>query len=62
MVSIAHISDAYLGKRPKRVRRGIINSEIRPLEDDFYLAWMKFVNQITHNNRKPVSPTLWRLF
>lgn len=53
MVRIAHISDTHLGKRPKRVRRGIINSEIRPLEDDFYLAWMKFVNQITHSNRKP---------
>jgi DNA repair exonuclease SbcCD nuclease subunit len=53
MVKIAHISDTHLGKRPKRVRRGIINNEIRPLEDDFYLAWMEFVNQITNSHRKP---------
>ena len=53
MVRIAHISDTHLGKRPKRVRRGIINDQIRPLEDDFYLAWMEFVNQVTHSDRKP---------
>ena len=53
MVRIAHISDTHLGKRPKRVRSGIINGEIRPLEDDFYVAWMEFVNKIIYSKQKP---------
>ena len=43
---IAHISDTHLGKKPKQTRSGIINQEIRPVEDDFYSAWTKFVNEI----------------
>jgi DNA repair exonuclease SbcCD nuclease subunit len=47
---IAHISDTHLGKRPRQTRPGIINQEIRPLEDDYYSAWMKFVNEAVDAN------------
>lgn len=45
-MKIAHISDTHLGRRPKQTRPGIINQEIRPIEDDFYSAWIKFVEEI----------------
>jgi DNA repair exonuclease SbcCD nuclease subunit len=47
---IAHISDTHIGKRPRQTRPGIINQEIRPLEDDYYSAWMKFVNEAVDAN------------
>lgn len=52
---IAHISDTHLGRRPKQTRSGIINQEIRPVEDDFYFAWIKFVEEIidTSNSNQP---------
>lgn len=46
-MKIAHISDTHLGRRPKQTRSEIINQEIRPVEDDFYSAWRKFVNGVT---------------
>jgi DNA repair exonuclease SbcCD nuclease subunit len=54
-MKIAHISDTHLGRRPKQTRSGIINQEIRPLEDDFYSAWIKFVEEImdTSSSNKP---------
>jgi len=54
-MKIAHVSDTHLGRRPKQTRSAIINQEIRPLEDDFYCAWMKFVNEIidTSGNNRP---------
>ena len=50
-MKIAHISDTHLGRRPKQTRSGIINQELRPLEDDFYSAWIKFVNEIVDRSR-----------
>lgn len=54
-MKIAHISDTHLGRRPKQTRSGIINQEIRPVEDDFYYAWIKFVEEIidTSSSNKP---------
>ena len=43
---IIHISDTHLGKRPKRTRSSIINQEIKPLEDDFYNSWRRFIDEI----------------
>jgi DNA repair exonuclease SbcCD nuclease subunit len=43
---IIHVSDTHLGKRPKRTRSSIINQEIKPLEDDFYNSWKRFINEI----------------
>ena len=43
---IIHISDTHLGKRPKRTRSSIINQEIKPLEDDFYNSWRRFIEEI----------------
>src|SRR5688500_20310764 len=43
---IIHISDTHLGKRPKRTRASIINQEIKPLEDDFYNSWRRFIDEI----------------
>lgn len=43
---IAHISDTHLGRRPRQTRPPIINQEIRSLEDDFYSAWIKFVDEV----------------
>jgi DNA repair exonuclease SbcCD nuclease subunit len=50
-MKIAHISDTHLGRRPKQTRSGIVNQEVRPLEDDFYSAWIKFVNEIVDKSR-----------
>ena len=54
-MKIAHISDTHLGRRPKQTRSGIIDQEIRPLEDDFYSAWIKFVEEIidTSSSNQP---------
>jgi DNA repair exonuclease SbcCD nuclease subunit len=54
-MKIAHISDTHLGRRPKQTRSGIINQEIRPVEDDFYSAWIKFVEEIidTSSSNQP---------
>lgn len=43
---IIHISDTHLGKRPKRTRASIINQEIKPIEDDFYNSWRRFIEEI----------------
>ena len=43
---IIHISDTHLGKRPRRTRSSIINQEIKPLEDDFYNSWRRFIDEI----------------
>lgn len=53
LMKIAHISDTHLGRRPKQTRAGIINQEIRPVEDDFYSAWIKFVDEITDKKNRP---------
>lgn len=45
-MKIAHISDTHLGRRPRQTRPPIINQEIRSLEDDFYSAWIKFVDEV----------------
>ena len=52
---IIHISDTHLGKRPKRTRSSIINQEIKPLEDDFYNSWRRFIDEIINldKNEKP---------
>ena len=50
-MKIAHISDTHLGRRPRQTRSGIVNQEVRPLEDDFYSAWIKFVNEIVDKAR-----------
>jgi DNA repair exonuclease SbcCD nuclease subunit len=50
-MKIAHISDTHLGRRPKQTRSGIVNQELRPLEDDFYSAWTKFVNEMVDRSR-----------
>lgn len=39
-----------MGKRPKRTRSSIINQEIRPIEDDFYNVWKRFVDEVTNND------------
>ncbi|MGI0073337.1 MAG: metallophosphoesterase family protein [Nitrosotalea sp.] len=52
-MKIAHISDTHLGRRIKNTRNEIINNEIRPLEDDFYNAWHKFVNEVTETKNRP---------
>jgi DNA repair exonuclease SbcCD nuclease subunit len=53
-MKIAHISDTHLGRRPKQTRPPIINQEIRSLEDDFYSAWLKFVDEIVDSgNDRP---------
>ena len=46
MMRIIHISDTHLGKRPRRTRSSIINQEIKPLEDDFYNSWRRFIDEI----------------
>lgn len=54
ILKIIHISDTHLGKRPKRTRPSIINQEIKPIEDDFYNVWKRFVDEIiTDSNLKP---------
>jgi DNA repair exonuclease SbcCD nuclease subunit len=50
-MKIAHISDTHLGRRPKQTRSGIVNQEVRPLEDDFYSAWIKFTHEIVDKSR-----------
>jgi DNA repair exonuclease SbcCD nuclease subunit len=52
-MKIVHISDTHLGKRPKNTRADTINHEIKPLEDDFYFAWIKIVKDILDMNDKP---------
>lgn len=52
-MKIAHISDTHLGRRIKNTRNEIINNEIRPLEDDFYNAWRKFVNEVIEAKNRP---------
>lgn len=46
MVTLAHVSDTHLGKRPGDVRDKVIDRQYRPLEDDFYIAWRKVVKEI----------------
>ncbi len=47
MVTIAHVSDTHLGKRPNDVRNmALIERRYRPLEDDFYYAWRQAVEEI----------------
>jgi DNA repair exonuclease SbcCD nuclease subunit len=47
MVTIAHVSDTHLGKRPDDVRDiPAIDRRYRPLEDDFYYAWKLAVKEI----------------
>ena len=46
MVRFVHISDTQLGKRVKNTRPGIINQELRALEDDFYHSWSTVVQDI----------------
>jgi DNA repair exonuclease SbcCD nuclease subunit len=53
MLRIAHVSDTHLGKRPKRVRAGIINGQVRSLEDDFYSSWVNFINEIIDTRNRP---------
>lgn len=48
---IIHISDTHLGKRPKRTRSSIINQEIKPLEDDFYNSWRRFIDEVINLNK-----------
>mgnify|MGYP003576528428 CR=1 FL=1 len=48
---IIHISDTHLGKRPKRTRASIINQEIKPIEDDFYNSWRRFIEEIINLNK-----------
>jgi DNA repair exonuclease SbcCD nuclease subunit len=50
IIKIIHISDTHLGKRPKRTRPSIINQEIKPIEDDFYNVWKRFVDEVINNN------------
>lgn len=38
-----------MGKRPKRTRPSIINQEIKPIEDDFYNVWKRFVDEVTNS-------------
>ncbi len=52
-MKIAHVSDTHIGRRIKNTRNEIINNEIRPLEDDFYNAWRKFVNEVTETKNRP---------
>lgn len=52
-MKIAHVSDTHLGRRIKNTRNEIINNEIRPLEDDFYNSWYKFVEEVTQSQDKP---------
>jgi DNA repair exonuclease SbcCD nuclease subunit len=47
MVTLAHVSDTHLGKRPGDVRdMPPIDRRYRPLEDDFYVAWKLAVKEI----------------
>ena len=46
MVTIAHVSDTHLGRRPDDVRDMLIDRKYRPLEDDFYRAWKLAVKEI----------------
>jgi len=46
MVTIAHVSDTHLGRRPNDVRDMLIDRRYRPLEDDFYRAWKLVVKEI----------------
>jgi len=47
MVTVAHVSDTHLGKRPDDVRdMPPIDRRYRPLEDDFYHAWKLAVKEI----------------
>lgn len=52
-MKIAHISDTHLGRRFRSTRNGIINQEVRPLEDDFYNSWIKIVDEIIYSKNKP---------
>lgn len=52
-MKIAHVSDTHLGRRIKNTRNEVINNEIRPLEDDFYDAWHKFVDEVTQSEDSP---------
>lgn len=47
MVTLAHVADTHLGKRPDDVRdMPPIDRRYRPLEDDFYHAWKYAVKEI----------------
>lgn len=47
MVTLAHVSDTHLGKRPDDVRdMPPIDRRYRPLEDDFYHVWKLVVKEI----------------
>jgi len=46
VVTIAHVSDTHLGRRPDDVRELLIDRKYRPLEDDFYRSWKLVINEI----------------
>jgi len=53
MVTLAHVSDTHLGKRPDDVRdMPPIDRRYRPLEDDFYHAWKHAVKEILDRRDK----------